>query len=183
MAAWEVVDSRLVLDGSPWIRVWEERIRLPSGREITPFFRYEKSDFATIFATDAAGDVIVERRYRHGPRTVTLDLPAGYLEPGEEPLAAAQRELREETGYEASAWHAFGSVHTDGNSGGSRCHFFLATGAKRVSDPAEDDTEESEILLMPPDALRAALDSGAFATMVATACAARGLLHLAGRAP
>ncbi|HET6404553.1 MAG TPA: NUDIX hydrolase [Candidatus Thermoplasmatota archaeon] len=183
MRPWETVSSRVVLDGSPWLKVWEERVRLPSGRELSPFYRYEKSDFATIFALDTEGRVPLERRYRHGPRAMTLDLPAGYVERGEEPLATAKRELLEETGYEAAEWHALGSVHTDGNSGGSRCHFFLCTGARRVAAPAEDDTEEAEVLLLPPAELRAALDAGGFATLVATACAARGLLHLAGRAP
>jgi len=183
MRAWETVDSRVVLDGSPWLTVWEERVRLPSGRELSPFYRYQKHDFATIFATDAQRNVLVQRRYRHGPRVVTLDLPAGYIEPGEEALDAAKRELLEETGHEASIWAPLGTVHTDGNSGGSRCHFFVASGARRVAEPADDETEEAELLPMPMDKLREALDSGAFATMVATACAARGLLHHAGRTP
>ena len=183
MRPWETVASRVVLDGSPWIKVWEERVRLPSGRELAPFYRYEKHDFASIFALDASRRVLVERRYRHGPRAVTLDLPAGYIDAGEEPLAAAKRELLEETGHEASAWRALGSVHTDGNSGGSRCHFFLARDARRVAEPAEDDTEEAEILRMTTDELRAALDAGEFATMTATACAARGLLEIAGPSP
>lgn len=183
MRAWETVASRVVLDGSPWIKVWEERVRLPSGRELSPFYRYEKHDFASIFALDDAGRVLVERRYRHGPRSMTLDLPAGYIEPGEEPLAAAKRELLEETGYGSPSWTPLGAVHTDGNSGGSRCHFFFAREARRISEPAEDDTEEGEIMHLQPEELRKALEAGEFKTIVSTACAARGLLHLAGQGP
>ena len=180
--AWETVSSRLVLDGSPWLRVWEERVRLPSGRVIEPFYRYRKNDFASVFATDGEGRVLVERRYRHGPQAFTLDMPAGYIEPGEAPEAAARRELLEETGYEAARWSGLGSVTVDGNSGGARCHLFLARDARRVAEPAEDDTEEAEVLLVEPRELRARLDAGEFLTLVGSSCAARGLLAIEGDA-
>lgn len=176
--AWDVVASRVVLDGAPWLRVWEETVRLPSGRELKPFYRYQKPDFASVFALTPEGKVLVERRYRHGPRAVTLDLPAGYVDPGEEPLAAAKRELREETGHEAGAWTHLGTYTVDGNSGGSRCHAYLARGARRVAAPVEDDTEEMELLHLAPAEVRAALASGAFATLTPAAVAARALLEL-----
>ena len=73
--------------------------------------------------------------YKHGPGRVVLHLPAGYLEPGEEPLAAAQRELREETGYEAGVWTSLGALYEDGNRGMSIGHHFLAQNARQVARP------------------------------------------------
>ena len=177
---WETVQERLVLDGAPWLRVWEETVRLPSGRTISPFYRYRKSDFCSIFATTERDEVIVEERYRHGPRAVTLDLPAGYIDDGEAPLAAGARELLEETGYEARAWRSLGHCVADGNSGGSTCHILLATGARRVGEPREDDTEEAEILLLSRGEVRDALESSRFLTLAAQATAARGLLATEG---
>lgn len=175
---WEVVSSKLVLDGAPWLSVWEDTVRLPSGRTLSPFYRYRKNDFASIFAVTEDARVVVERRWRQGPRALTWDMPAGYIEPGEEPEAAARRELLEETGYEAARWTPLGSVTTDGNSGGSRCHFFLAQGASRVGEPALDDTEEGEVHLLPLAEVRRLLGEGGFATMAASAMAAHGLLRL-----
>lgn len=167
-----------MLDGAPWMRVWAETVRLPSGRLLQPFYRYQKSDFVSMFVLDAEGHVLVARRYRHGPRTVTLDIPAGYIEPGEDPLTAAARELREETGYEADTFNDMGVFTTDGNGGGSRCHMFLARGARRVAQPQEDDTEEAELLLLPIATVREELEQGGFATLAAAATVSRGLLTL-----
>lgn len=177
---WETVEEKLLVDGSPWLKVWVDTVRLPSGKILHPFYRYRKQDFVSIFALTADGRVVVERRYRHGPRKVTLDLPAGYIDAGETPVAAAARELLEETGYEAASWRALSTFTTDGNSGGSVCHPFVATGARRVADPREDETEEAEILLLSPAEVRRALDEGGFATLAAGAMAARGLLELSG---
>jgi ADP-ribose pyrophosphatase len=175
---WETVGSELVLDGSPWLKVWAESVRLPSGRVIKPFFRYQKPDFATIFALDETGHVIVERRYRHGPRRLTLDVPAGYVEPGEDALAAAARELVEETGYEADTWTALGTFTADGNGGGSLCHVFLARGARKIREPIEDETEQADVLTMAIADVRMELENGGFATLAAAATVARGLLAI-----
>jgi ADP-ribose pyrophosphatase len=175
---WETVESRLVLDGSPWLRVWAETVRLPSGRILRPFYRYKKSDYVALFVLDETGHVLLQRRYRHGPRAITLDVPAGYIEEGEDALAAAARELREETGCEADTFASLGSFHTDGNGGGSVCHMFLGRGARVVGEPEEDDTEEAEILRMPVADVRAALEEGAFRTLAGAATIARGLLAM-----
>lgn len=173
---WETVAKRLVLDGAPWLRVWEETVRLPSGRTLAPFYRYRKSDFCCIFAVADDARVLLQRRYRHGPRAVTLDVPAGFVDEGETPLDAAKRELMEETGHEAAAWRALGQPFTDGNSGGGQAHMFLATGARRVGEPREDDTEEAELVHLTEAELRRALDAGGFATLAAVATVSRGLL-------
>lgn len=178
LRTWDVLKEELVLDGAPWLRVWVETVRLPSGRTLHPFYRYQKPDHVSIFALDAEGRALVQRRYRHGPRVVTLDVPAGYLEPGEAPQATAARELLEETGFEAAAWTPLGVAQTDGNGGGSRCHTFLARGARRVAEPHEDETEAGELLALPLDEVRRALEAGGFATLTACATVARGLLTL-----
>ena len=83
------------------------------------------------------------------PRAISLSCPAGYIEGGEEPLAAAKRELREETGYEAEDWAPLGHYVVDGNYGICTEHVFLARDARRVSEPASGDLEEIEVVTVP----------------------------------
>ena len=157
--AWKVLSKLELFDGSPWLRVWAETVQLPGGRVIDGFYSLEAPDYAVVFA--AVSDyVVVQRSYKHGPRRVGLHLPAGYVEPGEDPLDAAKRELREETGYEADRWTPLGVFTSDGNRGAGRAHVFRADGARRVAAPASDDLEEAETLLVTRPELLAALLRG-----------------------
>jgi ADP-ribose pyrophosphatase len=86
----------------------------------------------------------------------------GYIEPGEEPLAAAKRELLEETGYEARQWESLGDFSVDGNRGNGIAHFFLAREAHPVTEPDADDLEEQEMLKLSRAEVEAAVARGAF---------------------
>jgi len=101
-----------------------------------------------LIALDEAGRVLLVKQYRHAVRAVTLEIPAGVLEPGEEPAAAAQRELREETGYRAERLERLGGIHTAPGFSTEYIHFFLAT--RLVPDRlAMDDDEVIDLLRLP----------------------------------
>jgi ADP-ribose pyrophosphatase len=98
-----------------------------------------------------AGELVMTRSYKHGPRRVTLNAPAGYLNTGETPLHAAQRELFEETGYTAREWEPLGSFMVDGNRQCGTAHLFLARNAQRVAAASNPDPNEVvEIELVSP---------------------------------
>jgi ADP-ribose pyrophosphatase len=94
-------------------------------------------------------EVILVRAYKHGPRIVSLAVPAGYIEDSEAPLAAAIRELREETGYASDNWTPLGRYVVDGNYGVGTEHIFVARDARKVGEPASGDLEEMEIVFVP----------------------------------
>jgi ADP-ribose pyrophosphatase len=165
---WRVLSRLELLDGSPWLRVWAETVELPGGRVVDGFYSLETSDYAVVFAT-AGEQVVVQRGYKHGPRRVALHLPSGYVEPDEDPLDAAKRELREETGYEAERWTQLGTFTSDGNRGAGRAHLFRAEGARKVAEPASDDLEEAETLLFTRAELLAALGRGEVAVLSSAA--------------
>jgi ADP-ribose pyrophosphatase len=160
-----MIARREVADLRPWVRLWAEDVRLPDGRVVEGFASIEMPDYAVVVALTPGGDVIVEHNYKHGPRRVCLNLPAGYLEPGEEPLAAAQRELLEETGYAAAEWVPLGRFATDGNRGGGTGFFFLARGARQVAKPDAGDLEELTIGLLPLGELAEAARRGEVAIL------------------
>jgi ADP-ribose pyrophosphatase len=149
MRQWRTLARRTLLSRPPWMEVGEERIELPDGREIDGFLWVRTRDFAAIVAITEHDEVILVRSYKHGPRLVSLAVPAGYIEENETPEAAARRELREETGYEADDWTALGQYVVDGNYGVATEHIYLARGARKVAEPASGDLEEMQILLVP----------------------------------
>ena len=95
---WRLLSSTIAFD-SPWIRVRRDRVRLPNGIELDDYYVVEQFTFVTIFPVTDDGRVLFVREYKHGAGRVLLQLPAGFVDPGEDPAEAAARELREETGY------------------------------------------------------------------------------------
>ena len=146
---WKRLSSTLLLDRHPWFRVFGDRVRLPSGNEIDGFLRIESRPYSVVFAVTDDMRVLLVEGYKYGPDRVIVQLPAGYLEDSEEPLAAAKRELREETGYDSDDWVSLGRFVVDGNYGVGTAHFLLARGAHKVAEPASGDLEEMEIVIVP----------------------------------
>jgi ADP-ribose pyrophosphatase len=159
---WKVTSETTVYDCSPWIKLCRQEIELPNGKKVNDYHRIVLPDFAVMYVETGAGEVIVERQYKHGVGKVTLTLPAGLLNKGENPMEAAQRELLEETGYEAEGWEFLGSFVQNSNYGGSKAHMYRARNARRVAKPNSGDLEEMEILLMKPEAVMAALRKNEF---------------------
>jgi ADP-ribose pyrophosphatase len=147
-----VVESTTsILRREPWIEVFEEHIRLPDGRLVDDFYTIKLRDFVVVAPYTLDGRLVLVRHYRHGPGRMTHSLPSGFIEGDETPAEAARRELLEETGYESDAWSELGSWVVDGNR---RCgveHVFLATGARRITEPSSHDLAESTVELMTTD--------------------------------
>src|SRR5688572_4178813 len=160
MRPWRTLARRTLLSRPPWMEVGDERVALPDGREIDGFLWIRTRDFAAVVAITPDREVVLVRSYKHGPRAVSLAVPAGYLEDSEEPLAAAKRELREETGYESTDWASLGRFVVDGNYGICAEHVFLARGVHVTGPPTSGDLEEMEIVLTPMHDVVALLRDG-----------------------
>jgi ADP-ribose pyrophosphatase len=170
--AWEVLSTRTIYSAPPWVTLSLQQVCLPDGRVILDYHRLQLPEYCVVFAETIEGRVIVERQYKHGVGAVTLMLPAGLIEPGEAPLKAAQRELLEETGYQAADWQLLGSFVPNSNYGCGKAHLYLARQARRIAEPDAGDLEEMEILLLARDELFAAVRGGQIhATSVVAAIA------------
>lgn len=109
-----------------------------------------------IVAVDPAGFVTLVRQLREATRGELLEIPAGKCEPGEEPLATAQRELREECGLTGGTWTHLSSFWSAPGFLRERMHLYLAEGVE-AGDPEPDDDEELELVRWHVDELESRL--------------------------
>ena len=156
-------------------------MKLPDGRLIEGYLRLEMLDYVVMVALADAG-VIVLRSYKHGPARVVTSLPAGYLEPGEDPGAAARRELLEETGHVAEQWEELGSFVVDGNRGAGTVHMFMARSARQTATPDPGDLEETEMSFLPLNDLVGAVQRGDIPVLPMAAAVALAAHRLGPRA-
>jgi ADP-ribose pyrophosphatase len=105
------------------------------------------------------GRLVLIRNYRIAPDQRLWEFPAGKLEPGEAPLATAQRELAEETGYQALQWHGLGTFYTSPGFADELMHVFLARGLTAGSTALEPG-EDIEVMLMRRDEIDQLLSQG-----------------------
>lgn len=153
-------------------------VQLPDGQVIEEWPWLRTPDFVNIVAETAQGHFICFRQTKYAAQGVTLAVAGGYIEPDEEPLAAAQRELLEETGYAAPDWTPLGEFVVDGNRGAGRAYLFLARNATPLQPIAADDLEEQELLLLSRQEMVDALAAGEFRILPWATAVALALLRL-----
>jgi ADP-ribose pyrophosphatase len=177
LTPWKTLTRRTVLDAGKFLKVEYHAVELPNGRVIEDWPWLITPDYVNIVAETSEGGFLCFRQTKYAVQGTSLAVAGGYIEPCEAPLVAAQRELREETGYEAAEWIDMGAYPVDANRGMGTGHFFLARGARRVADPASDDLEEQELLIMARGDVQAALLAGEFKAMPWVAVVALALLQ------
>ena len=153
--------GRTTLVTGRYIEVREERVRLANGHEIDAFHVVETPAWVGVLPITQAGEAVLVRQYRHGIAAESLELPAGVIEAGEEPLDAARRELREETGYAAERWELLATLAPEPARHTVRAHFYVALDATPAGDLAPDASEEIEVVRIPIGELSKHVDSGA----------------------
>ncbi len=94
------------------------------------------------------GDLLLIRHYRHPVKKELLELPAGKLDQGEDPLLCAQRELEEETGYVADSWKSLISIYTTPGFSNEQLHLFLATNLRHSSTGQKLEEGEEDLALV-----------------------------------
>ena len=120
------LSTEQVYDGH-FLKVQRDLVRLPDGR--TTHREYIKHPGAVvILPLFADGSVLLERQYRYPLHRVFIEFPAGKIDPGEDPLVCAKRELLEETGYTATDWHFLCSIHNAIAYSDERLDIYLARG-------------------------------------------------------
>ena len=165
--------SRLVFD-RPWLRVRVDDVRLPSGRASQRAV-VERPKSVVIIPVTTEGDVLLIRQFRHAVNQYLIELPAGLIDPGEDALATAARELAEEAGYEPSTMRLLTTVYMSPGYTDEQTAYVLAEGCRPVTHEPDPD-EPIRIAKVPLAEVAGLLMPGE--TQVIQAQAMLGLLWL-----
>jgi len=175
---WKTLSRQTILEHSKYLSVEEHVVELPDGRVIEHWPWIITPDFVNVVATTAEGEFLCFRQTKYGVEGTSLSVVGGYIDPGEDPLTAAKRELLEETGHEAAEWIDLGNYRVGASRGIAMAHFYLARNAHQVAEPIADDLEEQRLLHLSYGEVEAALSQGEFKARPWAAVVALALLHL-----
>ena len=175
--AWETLSKKEVYLGGIFT-VFEKSSEGPKGRKGI-FSVIEANDWAVVvplIRSRGSPEFLMVRQYRHGSDSSSLEFPGGVVEKGEEPSAAAARELAEETGWASETILHAGSVYPNPAIQSNRFHVFLALDPKPSVERNLDEHEVVDALLVPATLVMDAMGEGEMShALMATA------LFLAGR--
>jgi ADP-ribose pyrophosphatase len=175
---WELIREEHITQDA-WIDFRRNIYRLPDGSEIGPVYNFSKHSFVIIVATDSEGRYICVKQYRHGIDKITTEFPAGGIEykdnsdvpyitaentiaTEEEALAAAKRELAEETGYVSENFIHLMTTPANATLASNNVHIYAATDCVKKKKQHLDDTEFLNVELLTESELKDRIFGGDF---------------------
>ncbi len=145
---WNILSREEVADCRVF-KVMRHRCRIENGSREDDFYVIDAPDWVVVIAVTSGGKLVMVRQYRFGCEDYFLEFPAGVIDPGEDPVTAGLRELREETGFVAEKARLIGSVHPNPALQNNTCHYVLAEGAISGANTEWDEHEQIETSLLP----------------------------------
>ena len=180
MRPWKCLSSKAIVDRR-WLRITEDKCELPSGIILDSFFVIHESEWVHILALDAEDRILVVRQYRYAGNSVCTELPGGAVDLGEDLLVAAQRELLEETGYQAAQWEYIGWLFANPARQTNRVHLFFARELSRSSTQTLDVSEDIEFEFLDQASIQHEIEAGRFSQALHVASYYRAMYIMADR--
>lgn len=153
---YSITSTSLVYE-DPYLKIRRLDGLTPSNNPMALFLR-EEGEVAVCIPVLQDGRIVLVREYRPGPKRYLMEVPGGMVDPGEEPMVAAAREVLEETGYAGDVEH-LASTWVSAYSN-QRKHIFIMRNARKVAEPHLAPTDISEVSIVSSVELEAIVASG-----------------------
>lgn len=157
---WRVTASKVLVEDR-WIRLRADACETADGHRIAPYYVLDYPDWVQVVAISPEDQVLLIEQYRHGVGRISLELPAGGIDPGDiDPIAAARRELLEETGCRGKEAILVQNSPVNPASHTNLVHTVLIHDVGPVQAPAADPGEQIAVRWTDPAAAHAAALAG-----------------------
>lgn len=174
---WQV-DTSEYIHQLPWFTVRKDAVRMANGGHIPDYFLLEYPDWINVVAVTTDGQLVLIRQYRHGAAGVHYELCAGVVDPGEDPLATAQRELLEETGFDGGNWQLLLTLSANPGTHTNTTFCYLATGVELKQAQTLELTEEITVHLVSAERALEIVETGQMLQALHVAPLLRYLMRL-----
>jgi len=162
MYSWKTIKSDYLLR-SQWLTLRADKCETARGITIDPYYVLEFPDWVQVIAFDADNRILITEQYRHASGMTCMEIPCGEMEKNEIPLAAAKRELKEETGYTSDKFEELCCLYPNPARQNNRLYCFMAFNCTKVTEPCRDKFEVVEYSFVDIKTLMNLIDSGNFA--------------------
>lgn len=157
---WKLLESEYLIK-RPWLTARRDKVELPDGTIHPEYYILEYPDWVNVIAETTDGRYVLVEQYRHGLGEVSIELCAGCVEPGEEPVVGAQRELLEETGFGGGEWELIATLSPNSSTSSNLCYCFVAHGVEQLDKEQHlDKTEDIAVHLVSRQELFELLSNG-----------------------
>jgi ADP-ribose pyrophosphatase len=162
---------------TPWIRLVDRSVLYPGEMASRSFCIVENPDFVTVLPITREGEIVLVHQWRPGVERTLAEFVGGGIDGDESPLAAAHRELLEETGLRTEKMIYLGAAAPDPTRLSSQAHLFVALAVEEAAAVSLEDGEQLQVELVTPKRLRELLVSCEIGSANHLALAGLALLH------
>lgn len=147
MEKWKRLDSKYIIE-RPWATLRVDKLELPNGNIKDEYYVLEYPTWVNMIGITDEQTVLFVRQYRHGAGEIMVELPAGVVEPAEDPADAARREMLEETGYAFDQIEYICELYANPATSGNLTHTYLLQGGRKIQEQELDQSEDIEVVEM-----------------------------------
>lgn len=156
---WKTLEKKEVFK-CPFFTLFSEKCETFQKKTLNDYYRMELVDWVQVVVETEDDQLLLIRQYRHGDKQEHIEIVGGVCDPGEDPLAAAKRELLEEAGYASENWTLLGSSKPNPAIQNNTMFSYFAKNAKKVSEQNLDPFEDIDVFSIPKADLRDYLLAG-----------------------